>query len=158
VGSAGCVRCHTDAGMADPLERLPSTRGPEWIAGHISDPEMIGPGLRDVATPLHEREAAAIIAYVRRLSRESYPGFDPQQEQASAIFAKYCIGCHIIGADGGTEGPNLSTIGTKHDRATLRRWIEDPEAVDPDAEMPAFGSRLSAQELDVIAGYLASRR
>jgi mono/diheme cytochrome c family protein len=119
---------------------------------------MIGPGLRAAATPLHEREAAAIVAYVRRLSRESYPGFDPPQEQASAVFAKYCIGCHIINGDGGTEGPNLSSIGAKHDRATLRRWIEDPEAVDPEAEMPAFGTRLSAQELDVIAGYLARRR
>ena len=158
VGLAQCARCHTDSGMADPLERLAATRGPEWVASHIIDPEMIGPGLRAVTSPLHEREAAAIIAYVRRLSREPYPGFEPRREQASAIFARHCIGCHLIDGDGGRDGPELSGIGSKHDFPTLRRWIEDPEAVDPEAEMPSFRNRLSSAELDLIAEYLASRR
>ena len=60
--------------------------------------------------------------------------------------------------DGGTDGPDLSRAGAEHDAATLRRWITDPEAVDPDAEMPSFEKRLSATELDAIASYLASRR
>ena len=158
IDAARCARCHADAGMTDPLERLRATRGPEWIAAHIGDPEMIGPGLRSAPSAPQEREAAAMIAYVRRLSREPYPGFDPQQERASAIFARYCIGCHTLDGDGGREGPDLSGIGAKHDRATLRRWIADPEAVDPDAEMPAFDSRLTADELDSIAAYLAGRR
>ena len=46
----------------------------------------------------------------------------------------------------------------KHDAATLRTWIADPDSVNPDAEMPAFGKRLSAAELDAIATYLAARK
>jgi ubiquinol-cytochrome c reductase cytochrome b subunit len=158
VQAARCTRCHTSSGMADPLEAITSTRGPEWIAGHVSDPEMIGPGLREPPTMLHEREASAMVAYVNRLSRDPYPGFDADRERAAAVFAKYCIGCHVIDGDGGKDGPDLSRIGGKHDVPTLRRWITDPEAVNPEAEMPAFGSRLSAAELDAIALYLAGRK
>jgi mono/diheme cytochrome c family protein len=74
------------------------------------------------------------------------------------VWARYCVGCHIIDGDGGKDGPELSTAGAKHDVPTLKTWISDPESVDPDADMPAFGNRLSADELDAIANYLASRR
>jgi ubiquinol-cytochrome c reductase cytochrome b subunit len=153
-----CARCHADAGMADPLDRLPSTRAPEWIAGHVVDPEMIGPGLREAPGQVHEREAAAMVAYLHRLSRQGYPGFDAQIETAAAVFARHCIGCHTLDRDGGTDGPDLSRIGAKHEAARLRVWIADPPSVDPEAEMPSFGRRLTPLELDAIAGYLASRK
>jgi ubiquinol-cytochrome c reductase cytochrome b subunit len=153
-----CTRCHSETGMADPLEGLPSSRGPEWITGHIADPEMIGPGLREPPKIVHEREAAAMVAYVRRASRQAYPGYPAHTEAAATIFARYCIGCHKIEGDGGTEGPDLTHEGSKHDQATLRKWIYDPEEVDPDADMPSFGDRLTAEQLDTIASYLAQRK
>jgi ubiquinol-cytochrome c reductase cytochrome b subunit len=158
VQKAACSKCHSEDGVADPLEGLPSTRTPEWVGGHIADPEMIAPGLREAPTPLHEREAAAIVAYVRRASRQPYPGFQEPLETVGAIFARYCVGCHKIEGDGGTEGPDLTHVGSEHDEATLRRWIVDPELVDPDAEMPSFGDRLSDAQLDAIAAYLAGRK
>jgi ubiquinol-cytochrome c reductase cytochrome b subunit len=153
-----CARCHSDTGLADPLEGSPATRGPEWIAGHLADPDMIAPGMREPPAVVHEREAAAVVAYVRRASREPYPGFPPLIEASAVVFARYCIGCHKIEGDGGTDGPDLTHEGSKHDAATLRRWIVDPELVDPDAEMPSFGDRLSEAQLDAISSYLASRR
>jgi ubiquinol-cytochrome c reductase cytochrome b subunit len=153
-----CTRCHSETGSADPLEGGPSTRGPEWIAGHISDPEMIAPGMREPPVTVHEREAAAVAAYARRASRDPYPGYPKQIETIAPVWARYCVGCHKIEGDGGTDGPDLTHEGTKHDAATLRRWIEDPEQVDPDADMPSFGDRLSAEQLDAISSYLASRR
>jgi ubiquinol-cytochrome c reductase cytochrome b subunit len=153
-----CQRCHSESGMTDPLENAPSTRGPEWVAGHLADPEMIGPGLREPPNVVHEREAAAVVAYVRRASREPYPGYPPAMEASATVFARHCIGCHKIEGDGGTDGPDLTHEGTKHDAATLRRWIVDPELVDPEAEMPAFGDRLTEAQLNAISEYLASRR
>lgn len=158
VEAAACARCHAPAGVADPLEDLSSTRGPEWVAGHVADPEMIAPGLREPPSPPGEREAAAIVAYVSRLARSTYPGYDRQTEIAARVYARYCVGCHVIDGEGGDDGPDLSRIGAEHDAATLRRWITDPEAVDPDAEMPSFGDRLTREELDAIAAYLASRK
>jgi len=153
-----CARCHSETGSADPLDGGPSTRGPEWIAGHVSDPEMIAPGMREPPVTVHEREAAAVAAYARRASRDPYPGFSKQIDTIAPIWARYCVGCHKIEGDGGTEGPDLTHEGTKHDAATLRRWIEDPEQVDPDADMPSFGDRLTAEQLDAISAYLASRK
>ncbi len=158
VQKHNCVRCHSETGMADPLEGLPSSRGPEWIAGHIADPEMIAPGLREAPAVIHEREAAAMVAYARRASRSRYPGYPAHTEAASMIFARYCIGCHKIEGDGGTEGPDLTHEGSKHDVATLRKWIYDPEEVDPKADMPSFGDRLTSEQLDTISAYLAARK
>ena len=161
VERRACAKCHSDTGAADSLELVAMTRGPEWLAGHVIDPEMIAPGLRQPPAMLHEREVAAIVAYVRRLSRldnRTHAPFEPRIQMAAAVYARYCIGCHVIDGEGGDDGPDLSDAGSKHDIETLRTWITDPEAVDPDAEMPAFGKRLSAAELDAIAGYLAARK
>lgn len=156
--AAGCVRCHAAEGLADPLEGIGASRSPEWLAGHVTDPEMVAPGLREPPKPMSEREVSAIVAYVRKLSRQPYPGFDARTETVGRIFARYCVGCHTIDGEGGTEGPNLSHIGAKHDEAYFRRLIDDPEAVDPKAEMPSFGSRLSEEELNAMAAYLAGRK
>jgi cytochrome c oxidase subunit 2 len=74
------------------------------------------------------------------------------------VYARHCIGCHVIDGKGGKDGPELSNIGRKHDLSALRLWIADPESVNPDAEMPAFKNRLTPDQLDAIAGYLATRR
>lgn len=158
ASTRGCPRCHSDTGLADPLEQITTGRGPEWISGHIADPEMIAPGLREPPAIVTDRETAAIVAYVHQLSRQPYPGFPSHVESASTVFAKYCVGCHQLDGDGGTDGPDLTHAGAKHDLTALRLWITDPEAVNPEAEMPAFGRRLSPSELDTIAAYLAARK
>ena len=158
VQKANCARCHSESGVSEPLEGLPSTRAPEWVSGHVLDPEMIALGLREPPVVVHEREVAAMVAFARRASVQPYPGFPPQIETVAAVFARYCVGCHKIDGDGGTDGPDLSHEGKKHDAATLRRWIVDPELVDPDAEMPSFGDRLTAAQLDAVSAFLAARK
>ena len=158
AAAAKCARCHSESGMADALEDVSMSRGPEWLNGHVTDPEMIAPGLREPPTTVTEREGAALIAYVRQATRQQYPGYPEPIERAAWVWARYCVGCHVIDGDGGSDGPVLSHIGSKHDAAKLRSWIVDPEAVKPDTDMPAFGKRLSPQQLDAISQYLASRK
>lgn len=155
---SGCNTCHALAGMADQLESTPTSRGAEWIASHVADPEVIGPGLREPPASKTDREIAAIVAYVQKLSRTPYPGFDPGTETAASVYARFCIGCHVIDGEGGKDGPELSAIGGKHDADFLKQLVADPEAVNPDAEMPSFKSRLTQDELDAIARYLSTRR
>ena len=158
IRSAACVTCHAPDGLSDPLERLPLTRGAEWLAGHIEDPQMIAPGLREPPAPIGEREVAAMVAYVRKLSRAPYPGFDANTESVAAVFARFCVGCHVVDGDGGSDGPDLSRIGAEHDKAYLARLIADPESVNPDAEMPSFARRLTPAELDLTAAWFAARK
>jgi ubiquinol-cytochrome c reductase cytochrome b subunit len=158
AAQAGCAKCHSPEGTADPLEGMVSSRGAEWIAGHVVDPEMITPGLREPPVYREEREVAAIVAYVRRLSRAGYPTVPAETQAAAAIYVRYCVGCHTVDGDGGKDGPDLSKVGSKRDLATIRRIITDPSSVKADAEMPAFGKRLTPQQLESIAGYLAARK
>jgi ubiquinol-cytochrome c reductase cytochrome b subunit len=158
VASQDCARCHSETGIAEPLENTPAARGAEWLAGHVTDPEMIAPGLREPPTEISDRESAAIVAFVRHSSRQPYPGFPAHIEAAAVVWARYCVGCHTLDGDGGREGPDLSREGSKHGIDALRRWITDPEAIDPDADMPAFGKRLRPAELEAIAQYLARRK
>ena len=158
VERGSCARCHSPSGVADPLEGLTSSRGAEWIEGHVIDPEMIAPGLREPAAPPDERSVAAIVAYVHRLSRQPFPAVAPQTQTAAAVFARYCVGCHVIDGDGGKDGPELSHIGSRLDSEALRRLIADPTSVKSDAEMPKFAKRLTPEELDAISSYLAARK
>jgi len=161
IGEAACTRCHADGSAADPLEPAALTRDARWIGGHILDPEMIVPGVREPPDS-RERDAAAILAFLARARRgEAAPALPADTVTAMRVFARYCIGCHQIdglASDGGDEGPNLTRIGQKHDAPALARWVSDPESVKAFADMPAFGLRLTADEMRAVTEWLASRR
>jgi cbb3-type cytochrome oxidase cytochrome c subunit len=77
---------------------------------------------------------------------------------ASLVIGRYCANCHMVDGEGGSVGPDLSRIGSRHDAQWLKDWITQPDAVDPVANMPAFGEVLSANEMTVIVNYLAARK
>ncbi len=155
ASSRGCARCHASGGVADPPSRLAVTRPIPWIQNHVADPEVIAPGIRPMPDS-DERVGAAMIAYVKRGGTP--PVVPTATREAAVIFARHCVGCHVIDGDGGTEGPDLSQAGAKHDLTWLRRWISRPVAMKADAKMPAFDRKLSQDELTVIASFLANRR
>jgi cytochrome c2 len=49
-------------------------------------------------------------------------------------------------------------VGARHDADALRRWIADPGAVNPDAEMPSFGSKITPEEMSALVAWLARQR
>jgi mono/diheme cytochrome c family protein len=150
-----CSRCHAPGRVADPMPEMAVSRPIQWLQNHIADPEVIGPGIRPLPST-NDRETAAIVAYVKR---GGVPPVTPQPtREASVVIARHCIGCHLLDGDGGTDGPDLSRIGSKRDVAWLRRWIARPKALKSDADMPAFDEKLSDHELDRVAAYLASRK
>lgn len=155
ASTRGCVRCHAPGHVAEPLERVAVSRPIPWLQNHFADPEVIAPGIRPLP-PSNEREAAALIAYVKRGGVP--PDVPVPTREASVILARHCIGCHVIDGEGGTEGPALTRIGRKRGLDWLRRWIARPAAMRSDAEMPAFDEKLSDLELDRVARYLADRR
>lgn len=149
-----CARCHAAGRAADPLARLAVTRPVPWIQNHVADPEVIAPGIRP-ASAADERGTSAIVAYVRRGGTP--PPVPRATREAAVVFSQHCVGCHAIDGDGGSEGPDLSDVGKKHDLAWLRKWIARPEAMKADAKMPAFDRKLSTDKLNTIAQFLAAR-
>jgi len=156
-----CAECHRPGGAALELTSTRVRRDLEWLISHAADPEIIAPGLRQPPPGgMNSAQARAVWSYMRKVRAGiAPPEVSEEMQAASRVFATRCATCHAIDGEGdGTAGGDLSDVGRRRDADWLRRWISDPAAIDETAEMPAFGDRLSADELTAIVGYLAGRR
>jgi mono/diheme cytochrome c family protein len=159
-----CARCHVPGGPAAELSVTRITKDEEWLLAHMADPVALAPGVRSADDPAPPPQATrfqaqAIVAYLRRTRAGSnLPELRPEDKLAATTFANMCIGCHKIAGEGGETGPDLSHIGRRRDAATIRRIIVEPSTEFGDSIMPAYGERLSEQQMDALAQYLASRR
>lgn len=160
ASSETCTRCHSTSGAGPDLARGRVSRDDQWIASHLADPEMIAADLRPApATGLKVLEAGAVLAYLQKIREGAPPPrMSPGDRLAANIFARRCVSCHALDGDGGNEGPDLTHEGTKHDAAWLVRWITNPSSIDPDADMPSFGGKITDAEMTAIASYLATRK
>ncbi len=152
-----CVRCHKPDGLAAPIEPGHIARPADWLAAHVADPEVIAAGLRE-PPDTNQRDTAAIIAALARLRAEAPPALDPAAAHLNVVVNRTCLGCHLIDGVGGTDGPDLSHVGSKYDMTSIDRRINNPVDVKPDAEMPAFAGRLTPEEIHAIAAWLASKK
>ena len=157
---ARCVKCHTQGGTANPISNIKLTHGPEWLIAHARDPEVIAPGTR---TPpdgaFTESAGRSIVSYMAKVrTGAAYPSIPNETRTASLVIGRYCASCHMSVGGGGMAGPDLTHEGAKQDAKWLKDWITDPSVVDPAANMPPFGDRLTEDELAKLADYLANRR
>ncbi|HEY6419039.1 MAG TPA: cytochrome c oxidase subunit II [Candidatus Binataceae bacterium] len=102
-------------------------------------------------------------------AQKSAPAANPAAEQYAAAGAKIfanspCTACHTIeGVSKGYVGPNLTHVGSrttiaagimKNTPDNLAKWIADPAALKPGAEMPPLGLR--GKPLADLVAYLES--
>ena len=92
------------------------------------------------------RTAMAQVAAVTELS-----SFGRAKVEALLDRKLPCLGCHRIGARGGRIGPDLSDVGTRLDRATLRTQILRPAGLMP--RIP-----LDTTVLHLLVDFLAAQR
>jgi ubiquinol-cytochrome c reductase cytochrome b subunit len=152
-----CSKCHKADGVAAPIEPGHVSRPQDWLTSHVADPEMIAAGLREPPAG-NDRDTAAILAALARLRSSPPPPLDEPTRQVMTIVNRSCLGCHLIGGVGGKQGPDLSNVGQKYDVASIERRLIKPTDVKPDAEMPAFGSKLKPEEIKAIAAWLGARK
>ena len=153
-----CSRCHkSEGGVAGPIEAGRINKPQTWLAAHVIDPEMIGPGVREPPeTDEHDNEG--IVAALARLRGAPPPVVDSSTAALAVLINHHCLRCHLIGGVGGDKGPELSHVGKKLDAATIERRIIEPKDVKPDSDMPAFGDKLSRGQIADLAQYLAARK
>ena len=92
----------------------------------------------------------------------------PIESGPKGLFDFHCARCHAqAGQPGGppsigsSKGPNLSKIGAApgRDADYFARFIRDPRSVKPNAKlMPAFGDKLTEDEIRELAAYLAGMK
>ena len=153
-----CAKCHNaSTGVAAPIETGHIRQPGDWIASHVADPEMIAAGLRPAPTT-NGRDTKAILAALARLRSEAPPVMDAATAQATVLFNRNCSSCHRIGGVGGDEGPKLDAVGSKFDAAMMSRRIVNPLSVESNAQMPAFGTKLTPDEIAAISAWLAAHK
>ena len=153
-----CTKCHAPDRMAAPVDPRRMTRAPDWVASHVVDPEVIGPGVRDVPETTNEAEIAAIRAALTKMRLAEPPPQDDANRRSIVLFNRHCLSCHVMGSVGGTDGPDLTHVGEKLDPGVIERRIVKPADVQIDATMPAFHDKLSPEEIRMLAMWLGSRR
>jgi ubiquinol-cytochrome c reductase cytochrome b subunit len=161
VEDARCTGCHREGGAGGAIAGLRPLKDPEWVRAHVRDPEVLVPGLR---TPpdgaMTAGQAYSVVSYMRRMRAGvgTPPAVSPDIARTSLILGRYCASCHMLDGEGGSSGPDLTTIGRTRDAAWLKDWITDPSVVDPAASMPAFGETLSEEEMAALVNHLAKRK
>ncbi len=82
---------------------------------------------------------------------------DPEQMiRARQAFIHYeCVKCHRLADQGGLLGPDLSQAGWKFSREHLRQQILNPQADNPESQMPAYEGKISEEDLAALVEYLS---
>jgi mono/diheme cytochrome c family protein len=65
-----------------------------------------------------------------------------------------CLGCHALNGEGGTVGPDLTTVRERRSPAYIAAMLSNPQAVVPGAAMPRV--RMPASTRDLIVRYLSN--
>ncbi len=65
-----------------------------------------------------------------------------------------CLACHKFNGEGGTIGPDLTTVASKYDKAKLMDFVRQPPA-PANTMMPSFAG--SEEELDALTDHLLKK-
>jgi ubiquinol-cytochrome c reductase cytochrome b subunit len=74
--------------------------------------------------------------------------------QGAQLFQRNgCINCHMIAGDGGRRGPDLTAVGSRVNADQLTTRI-----LNGGANMPAYGDKLTANEVRALVAFLSQRK
>ena len=157
------------------LEQVPEPHRPVVAAGILSAMRHIwsdswGPRLAHfllntilalMDTPaggMRESQARSVVSYLQRLRAGGVVPSRVDYKPGIVVYGTWCVRCHIIDGEGVKTGPDLTEAGETRDAKWLQAWIADPGTIDAKADMPAFGDRLTPDELTAVATFLAARK
>ncbi len=76
----------------------------------------------------------------------------PELERGRELYVEYgCNSCHAVAGVGREVGPDLARIDSRLSLKELREYVGEPPE---DVPMPAYRQRMTAQELELVAGFV----
>jgi cytochrome c oxidase cbb3-type subunit 3 len=132
-----CSGCHgiEGGGQGPNLNRPVLTRAStdEALLALIRD------GIPDRGMPrtrMTNTELQALAGYVRSLGATATVAKTGNPQTGEAIYKRLgCASCHVVAGEGGTLGPELTTIGSRRSPDYLRQSVLDPGAILPRGTM-----------------------
>lgn len=164
-----CAGCHR-LGLLGPAAEK-DVKGPEltgfggraWLTGFLLDPNGLKyfgrtkiHGMKALQAPPEDRRA--LVEYVYSLSGAKDVDAQLAQRGAGLFDQRNCVMCHELDGRTEGEGPNLKD----HTAAPwVRGLLLAPDAAvyfGGDSDMPAFGKKLTGEELDNVAAFVAAQK
>ncbi len=169
-----CNDCHTILGFgayyAPDLTKAYWRRGGEGIKAVLRTPEKFTTWRKMPRFHLTDAELDDLVAFLQWTSAIDTHDWPPQDQRfrsaagravalglspgATLFQEKGCFACHQLNDSGGTQGPDLTRVGSRLTRETISRLLTDPSLVNPQATMPP--PPLSPQERDELEQFLAA--
>jgi menaquinol-cytochrome c reductase cytochrome b/c subunit len=123
-------------------------RGPE--RNPLRRPIAVTAGIATIAAMAYLTILGALAGAPSEIELATAPQFERGKEVTASAG---CLACHKIGDNGGTLGPNLTTIGDRLGRDAIARTL-----VNPTSPMPSFRTfrEQNPREFDELVNYVAS--
>ena len=171
-----CNDCHTILGFggyyAPDLTRTYGRLGEDSIRRRLKHPEQaFADSFRKMPNQnLSDAEVENLVAYFRWVAAIENNDWPPQHSEArwkrstqrilagaALIRQESCLECHALGERGKSKGQRLEWIARERDAAWIADYLNNPAAVAPGAEMPAYDHLTPEQRLK-IGEFIASLR
>jgi mono/diheme cytochrome c family protein len=125
-------------------------RGPE--RNPLRRPIAVTAGLATIAAMTYLTVLGALAGAPTEIELATKPQFEEGKE---IMAASGCLGCHKVGDNGGTLGPNLTDIGDRLGKDAIARTL-----INPTSPMPSFRALRTEHpdQFNKLVGYVASLR
>ncbi|BAN48440.1 c-type cytochrome [Metapseudomonas resinovorans] len=172
-GAQPCVACHGQHGEGTALgpalaglsEAYLDAQIENFISGRRSNPLMT-PMAQGNADPQQRKPVLAYFAALGDTPKLQLRGQFSNGSPAERLYYQgdlsrsipACYSCHGPSAVGGGPFPRLAGQRAEYLAAQLLAWQKGQRKGDPDNMMGAIAGRLSAQDIQALASYLAGIR
>jgi len=125
-------------------------RGPE--RNPLRRPIAMVAGIATIAAMAYLSILGATAGSPTEIDQPAPPGLEKGQE---VMASSGCLGCHKVGENGNTLGPNLSDVGSRLGRDAIARTL-----VNPTPPMPTYQSmrKDNPKQFNQLVQYVASLR
>jgi menaquinol-cytochrome c reductase cytochrome b/c subunit len=109
-------------------------------------------GIATIAAMAYLTILGALAGSPTEIDQAAPPGLEKGQE---VMASSGCLGCHKVGENGNTLGPNLSDVGARLGKDAIARTL-----VNPTPPMPPYGQlqKDNPEQFDQLVQYVASLR
>src|SRR5512143_723055 len=165
-----CVGCHTIFGngtyFAPDVTKTAAQKPKSYLKQFVMDPKAVN---RDAVMPtlgITSDEADNLIAFLDWVSKVDTNNWPPKPILATAAGvsgkeltagqlvyqSQGCSNCHTINGIGGSSGPDLTKVGSKHDKDWFIGHFKDPKKFVKNSAMPPVTT--SDAELEQLTAYM----
>lgn len=165
-----CIGCHTILGngtyFAPDLTKVAARKPKSYLKQFVMDPKGVKGDAVMPTLGISSDEADKLIAFLDWISKVDTNDWPPKPILATAAGvagkeltagqlvyqAQGCSNCHSINGIGGTSGPDLTKVGSRHDREWFIGHFNDPPKYVKNSAMPPVSA--SVQDIEQLTAYM----